>query len=138
MKKWIVAFLSFCMLLGIAACGAEKTENIPMPENKSEEPAANVETTPVTEAGAEKPEDSSTDQSGSGFVWNYALMGKLISTSFFGFIWNTIRHCTSDTGSKCREETATRLSGAAVFPAIKTAVGPFDPPGCPWASPILG
>lgn len=30
MKKWIVAFLSFCMLLGIAACGAEKTENIPV------------------------------------------------------------------------------------------------------------
>ena len=65
-EKWIVAFLSFCMLLGIAACGAEKTENIPMPENKSEEPAANVETTPITEAGAENPEDSSTDQSGSG------------------------------------------------------------------------
>jgi hypothetical protein len=65
-EKWIVAFLSFCMPLGIAAFGAEKTENIPMPENKSEEPAANVETTPITEAGAENPEDSSTDQSGSG------------------------------------------------------------------------
>ena len=71
MKKWIVAFLSFCMLLGIAACGAEKTENIPMPENKSEEPAANVETTPVTEAGAEKPEDSSTNQSGSKILIAY-------------------------------------------------------------------
>lgn len=71
MKKWIVAFLSFCMLLRIAACGAEKTENIPMPENKSEEPAANVETTPVTEAGAEKPEDSSTDQSGSNILIAY-------------------------------------------------------------------
>ncbi len=71
MKKWIVAFLSFCMLLGIAACGVEKTENIPMPENKSEEPAANVETTPVTEAGAEKPEDSSTNQSGSKILIAY-------------------------------------------------------------------
>ena len=71
MKKWIVVFLSFCMLLGIAACGAEKTENIPMPENKSEEPAANVETTPVTEAGAEKPEDSSTNQSGSKILIAY-------------------------------------------------------------------
>ena len=71
MKKWIVAFLSFCMLLGIAACGAEKTENIPMPENKSEEPAANVETTPVTEAGPEKPEDSSTNQSGSKILIAY-------------------------------------------------------------------
>lgn len=71
MKKWIVAFLLFCMLLGIAACGAEKTENIPMPENKSEEPAANVETTPVTEAGAEKPEDSSTNQSGSKILIAY-------------------------------------------------------------------
>ena len=71
MKKWIVAFLQFCMLLGIAACGAEKTENIPMPENKSEEPAANVETTPVTEAGAEKPEDSSTNQSGSKILIAY-------------------------------------------------------------------
>lgn len=71
MKKWIVAFLSFCMLLGIAACGAEKTENIPMPENKSEEPAANVETTPVTEARAEKPEDSSTNQSGSKILIAY-------------------------------------------------------------------
>lgn len=71
MKKWIVAFLSFCMLLGIAACGAEKTENIPMPENKSEEPAANIETTPVTEAGAEKPEDSSTNQSGSKILIVY-------------------------------------------------------------------
>ena len=71
MKKWIVAFLSFCMLLGIAACGVEKTENIPMPENKSEEPAANVETTPVTEAGAEKPEDSSTNQSGSKILIVY-------------------------------------------------------------------
>ncbi len=29
------------MLLGMLACGAEKTENIPMSENKSEEPAAN-------------------------------------------------------------------------------------------------
>lgn len=71
MKKWIVVFLSFCMLLGIAACGAEKTENIPMPENKSEEPAANVETTPVTEAGAEKPEDSSINQSGSKILIAY-------------------------------------------------------------------
>lgn len=50
------------MLLGMAACGTEKTGNIPMPENKSEEPAANVETTPLTEAGVEKSEDSSTDQ----------------------------------------------------------------------------
>lgn len=71
MKKWIVVFLSFCMLLGIVACGAEKTENIPMPENKSEEPAANVETTPVTEAGAEKPEDSSINQSGSKILIAY-------------------------------------------------------------------
>ncbi len=71
MKKWIVVFLSFCMLLGIAACGAEKTENIPMPENKSEEPAANVETTPVTEAGAEKPEDSSINQSDSKILIAY-------------------------------------------------------------------
>ena len=71
MKKWIVVFLSFCMLLGIAACGAEKTENIPMPENKSEEPAANVETTPVTEAGAEKPEDSSINQLGSKILIAY-------------------------------------------------------------------
>ena len=30
------------MLLGMAACGTEKTENIPMPENKSEKPAANA------------------------------------------------------------------------------------------------
>lgn len=71
MKKWIVVFLSFCMLLGIAACGAEKTENIPMPENKSEESATNVETTPVTEAGAEKPEDSSINQSGSKILIAY-------------------------------------------------------------------
>ena len=42
MKKWIVVFLSFCMLLGIVACGAEKTENIPMPENKSEKPSSNA------------------------------------------------------------------------------------------------
>lgn len=71
MKKWIVAFLSFCMLLGMAACGTEKTENIPIPENKSEELAANVETTPVTEAGADKPEDFSTDQSGSNILIAY-------------------------------------------------------------------
>lgn len=56
------------------------------------------------------------------FVWDHALMGKLISASFFGFIWNTIRHCTSDTGSKCREEAAIRLSGAAFFPAVKLVV----------------
>lgn len=24
MKKWIVAFLSFCMLLGMVGCGTEK------------------------------------------------------------------------------------------------------------------
>jgi len=35
------------------AWGTEQTENIPMPENKSEKPAANAETTQVTEAGAE-------------------------------------------------------------------------------------
>ena len=28
----------------------------------------------------------------AAIVWSYALMGKLISVSFFGFIWNTIRH----------------------------------------------
>ena len=72
------------------------------------------------------------------FVWNHALMGKLVSASFLGFILNITRHCTSGTGSKCREETADRFSGAAFFPAMKTAVGPSDPPDCPWTSPILG
>ena len=62
------------------------------------------------------------------FVWNHALMGKLASASFLGFILNIARHCTSGTGSKCREETADRLSGAMFFPAINIAVGPFEPP----------
>lgn len=51
---------------------------------------------------------SSLDKQGL-ITLDHALMGKRISTSFFGFIWNTIRHCTSGTGSKCREETAIRL-----------------------------
>ena len=77
MKKWIAVILSFCMLLGMAACGAEKTENIPMPEDKSEEPAANVETTPVTEGNSEESgdseetEDSSADQSDSNILIAY-------------------------------------------------------------------
>ena len=62
------------------------------------------------------------------FVWNHALMGKLVSASFLGFILNITRHCTSGTGSKCREETADRFSGVAFFPAINIAVGPFEPP----------
>lgn len=77
MKKWIAVILSFCMLLGMAACGAEKTENIPMPENESEEAVANVETTPVTEENSEKsgdsekPEDSSAEQSDSNILIAY-------------------------------------------------------------------
>lgn len=77
MKKWIAVILSFCMLLGMAACGAEKTENIPMPENESEEAVANVETTPVTEENSEKsgdsekPEDSSAEQSNSNILIAY-------------------------------------------------------------------
>ena len=63
------------------------------------------------------------------FVRDHALMGKLVSTSFLRFILNITRHCTSGTGSKCREEAADRLSGAAFFPAINIAVGPFEPPG---------
>ena len=35
MKKWIAVILSLCMLLGMTACGTEKTQNIPMPEYKS-------------------------------------------------------------------------------------------------------
>ncbi len=27
MKKWIAVILSLCMLLGMVACGTEKTEN---------------------------------------------------------------------------------------------------------------
>ena len=77
MKKWIVVFLSFCMLLGMAACGAEKTENIPMPENESEEAVANVETTPVTEGNSKKlgdseeTEDSSAEQLNSNILIAY-------------------------------------------------------------------
>lgn len=77
MKKWIAVILSFCMLLGMVACGVEKTENIPMPENESEEPAANVETTPVTEGNSEKSGDSeerdysSAEQSDSNILIAY-------------------------------------------------------------------
>ncbi len=77
MKKWIAVILSFCMLLGMAACGAEKTENIPMPENESEEAVANVETTPVTEGNSKKlgdseeTEDSSAEQSNSNILIAY-------------------------------------------------------------------
>ncbi len=77
MKKWIAVILSFCMLLGMAACGAEKAENIPMPENESEEPAANIETTPVTEGNSEKSRDSeetedfSAEQSDSNILIAY-------------------------------------------------------------------
>ena len=77
MKKWIAVILSFCMLLGMAACGAEKTENIPMPENESEEAVANVETTPVTEGNSKKlgdseeTEDSSEEQSNSNILIAY-------------------------------------------------------------------
>ncbi len=79
MKKWIAVILSLCMLLGMTACGAEKTENIPMPEDKSkiEEPAANVEITPVTEGNSEKsgdseePEDSSAEQLDSNILIAY-------------------------------------------------------------------
>ena len=77
MKKWIAVILSFCMLLGMAACGAEKTENIPMPENESEEAVANVETTPVTEGhskklgDSEETEDSSAEQLNSNILIAY-------------------------------------------------------------------
>lgn len=77
MKKWIAVILSFCMLFGMAACGAEKTKNIPMPENKSEKAAVNVETTPVTEGNTEKSgdseetEDSSAEQSDSNILIAY-------------------------------------------------------------------
>ncbi len=77
MKKWIAVILSFCMLLGMAACGAEKTENIPMPENESEEAVANVETTPVTEGNSKKlgdseeTEDSSAEQLNSNILIAY-------------------------------------------------------------------
>ena len=79
MKKWIAVILSLCMLLGMTSCGAEKTENIPMPEDKSkiEEPAANVEITPVTEGNSEKsgdseePEDSSAEQLDSNILIAY-------------------------------------------------------------------
>lgn len=77
MKKWIAVILSFCMLLGMAACGAEKTENIPMPENESEEVVANVETMPVTEGNSEKSgdsektEDFSAEQSDSNILIAY-------------------------------------------------------------------
>ncbi len=79
MKKWIAVILSFCILLGMAVCGAEKTENIPMPENESEEAVANVVTTPVTEGNSEKlgdsekPKDSSAEQSDSNILIAYFI-----------------------------------------------------------------
>ena len=69
MKKWIAVILSFCMLLGMVACGVEKTENIPMP--------AIVETPPVTEGNSEKSGDSeerdytSAEQSDSNILIAY-------------------------------------------------------------------
>ena len=79
MKKWIAVILSFCILLGMAVSGAEKTENIPMPENESEEAVANVVTTPVTEGNSEKlgdsekPKDSSAEQSDSNILIAYFI-----------------------------------------------------------------
>lgn len=66
------------------------TENIPMPENESEEAVANVETTPVTEGNSEKsgdsekPEDSSAEQSDSNiliayFTWTENTLSVMVS-----------------------------------------------------------
>lgn len=66
------------------------TENIPMPENESEEAVANVETTPVTEGNSEKsgdsekPEDYSAEQSDSNiliayFTWAENTLSVMVS-----------------------------------------------------------